>query len=130
MSIHRGLHTLLSFRNFYIPTRLLDASYENTRVICRHLITKNNLRIVGEASKLLNDTKVSPEGWTMAYLLDTSHVTLHSFTSRDFGFLEIDVFTCCPNPESHLNCVEDLNKYFVENHSVELVDKQTITTRF
>ena len=127
MSVHRGLHTLLNYRNFIIPSRHLESSYENTRVICRHYLRKNNLRVVNECSSLLNDNR-SPEGWTMCFLLDESHLSLHSYTS--LGLLAIDLFTCSPTPENHTNCVEDINKYIINSYNSELIDKQTITTRF
>lgn len=126
MSIHRGKHTLLNFINFIIPRRNLDVAYLNIKGQTRQILTDNDLRIVDYAGKVFLNPEVSEYGFTMAHLLDESHLSLHAYTESHIGKLAVDLFTCSRNPVNHMNAVVDLTEFLIDNYNCILENQQTI----
>jgi S-adenosylmethionine/arginine decarboxylase-like enzyme len=133
MSIFRGKHTLLNYSNFFIQHKNIDSAFMNIKLMCRNILSSNSLRVVGEASALLpNGIIVSPDGFTMAFLLDESHLSLHSYTNSDpergevIGKLACDLFTCTKDPINHFNAIRDLNKFIIDNYDAVLDEQKTV----
>ena len=133
----RGKHTLLNYSNFFIPHKNIDAAFTNIKLTCRNILTNNHLRIIDSASSILPLKQVysvcpSPDGFTICFLLDESHMSLHSYTNKEesrgeiIGKLAVDLFTCSPHPANHHNAVRDLNKFLIENYDVLLDSSKTI----
>ena len=130
----RGKHSLLNYTNFYIKHKNIDSAFTNIKLTCRNILTNNNLRIVDSCSSILPATQniPSPDGFTMCFLLDESHMSLHSYTNCEenrgeiIGKLAVDLFTCSPNPLNHHNAIRDLNKFLIENYDVVLESSKLI----
>ncbi len=134
---HRGKHTLLNYSNFFIAHKNIDAAFTNIKLTCRNILTNNHLRIIDSASSILPlktaySVCPSPDGFTICFLLDESHMSLHSYTNKEesrgeiIGKLAVDLFTCSPTPANHHNAIKDLNKFLIENYDVLLDSSKTI----
>ena len=121
-----GLHTLLNYSNFYIKRQNLESVYANIRLVTRNILKNNNIRIVDQSGVIFRDNKISPEGWTYAYLLDLSHFSSHAFTDTGRGKMAIDMFTCNTDTKNHLKAVEQVNTFLVENYFCMLNSRQDI----
>ena len=129
----RGKHTMNDYSNFFIKHKNINSAFTNIILTCRNILVSNNIRIVDEVSSILPINGFNtPDGFTMAFLLDESHLSLHSYTNSDLvrgdiiGKLALDLFTCSPNPLNHYNTVRDLNKFIIENYDAVLDNSQTI----
>ena len=129
----RGKHTLLNYSNFFIKQKNIDSAFTNIKLNCRNILTNNHLRVVDEASSILPLKHCpSPDGFTICFLLDESHMCLHSYTNCDIqrgeliGKLAVDLFTCSPEPLNHYNAIRDLNKFLIENYEAVLDSSKTI----
>ena len=130
---HRGRHTIIDYSNFFIQHKNIDAAFTNIKLTCRNILTNNHLRIVDSASSILPLKNIpSPDGFTICFLLDESHMSLHSYTNKEIdrgpiiGKLAVDIFTCSENPNNHHNAVRDLNKFLIDNYDVILQNSKTI----
>jgi S-adenosylmethionine/arginine decarboxylase-like enzyme len=129
----RGKHTINNYSNFFIPYKNIDSAFMNIKLTCRNILTNNHLRVVDEASSILPLKHIpSPDGFTMCFLLDESHLSLHSYTNCEeergevIGKLALDLFTCSPNPLHHHNAIRDLSKFLIENYHCSLDSSLTI----
>lgn len=129
----RGKHSLLNYSNFFITHKNIDAAFTNIKLTCRNILTNNHLRIVDSCSSILPAAhNISPDGFTMCFLLDESHMSLHSYTNCEesrgeiIGKLAVDLFTCSPSPLNHHNAIRDLNKFLIENYDAILDNSKTI----
>lgn len=124
-----GLHTLLNYSNFFIRRKNLESTFTNLRCASKNILTHNHLRIVDQAGKVFIDHNISPEGFTYMYLLDESHMSCHAYTDPTRGKMAIDVFTCCKNPENHINAITELNTFLVDTYQC-ILDSRTDIPRF
>ena len=129
----RGKHSILNYTNFFIKHKNIDAAFTNIKLTCRNILTNNNLRIVDSCSSILPLKHCpSPDGFTICFLLDESHMSLHSYTNNELdrgeiiGKLAVDLFTCSSNPLNHHNTIRDLNKFLIENYDVVLESSKII----
>jgi S-adenosylmethionine/arginine decarboxylase-like enzyme len=122
----RGLHTFIDIASFTIKRKNLDISYNTIKHMVRTSALKNHLNIVGECSKLFKDERISPDGFTMAFLLDESHISLHAYTAPTIAKIAIDIFTCSGDPLNHTNCVNDITSYIINNYDSTLVSRITV----
>lgn len=130
----RGRHSLLNYTNFFIKHKNIDSAFTNIKLMCRNILTNNNLRIVDSCSSILPTVGniPSPDGFTICYLLDESHMSLHSYTNCEesrgelIGKLAVDLFTCSSNPLNHHNAIRDLHKFLIENYDVVLESSKLI----
>jgi len=129
----RGKHSLLNYTNFFIKHKNIDSAFTNIKLTCRNILTNNNLRIVDSCSSILPTKNIpSPDGFTICFLLDESHMSLHSYTNQEesrgeiIGKLAVDLFTCSSNPLNHHNAIKDLNKFLIENYDVVLESSKII----
>ena len=54
-------------------------------------------------------------GLTVASIIETSHIVLHSWDETDPGLLQLDVYTCGPfEPQSVLDIIQELEPSKVE----------------
>lgn len=125
----RGLHSLLNYSNFFVQRKNLESAFTNIRLASRNILTNNHLRIVDQAGKVFIDSNISPEGFTMMYLLDESHMSFHAYTDETRGKMAVDIFTCARNPDNHINAVTQLNTFLVDNYFCNL-DSRTDIPRF
>jgi S-adenosylmethionine/arginine decarboxylase-like enzyme len=125
----RGLHTLLNYSNFFVQRKNLENAFTTIRLASRNILTNNHLRIVDQAGKIFIDSNISPEGFTWMYLLDESHMSCHAYTDQTRGKMAIDLFTCTRDPTNHINAVNQLNTFLLDNYFCNL-DSRTDIPRF
>ena len=127
--MNRGLHTLIDISNFFIKKKNLDISFTTIKNMTKTFAVNNQLNIVGETSKLLLNEK-TPEGFTMCYLLDESHISIHCYSSKEIGLLALDIFTCCNNPIYHTKTVDDISSYLIQNYPPSYISRRDTVYRF
>jgi S-adenosylmethionine decarboxylase len=86
---HKGNHVFADFTGFYGDENELGKFVFELMI---RAIEKTDMKIVHRHLEILNDD--TPPGFTSILLLDTSHITAHSYTGNDQGLLAFDCFTC------------------------------------
>lgn len=120
--MQKGLHTLIDFTHFFIPQYRVSSTCLTFKKEMKTIILKNRLNIVGDNYKIFTKP-ISPNGFTIMFLLDESHISTHCYT--DTGKLAFDLFTCCPNPQSHISCVNDIST-LLGQYGADFTNKKTI----
>lgn len=121
----KGLHTLIDITGFYVRKPFLYQRCLSMKDRFEMICNNNHLRVVGSGHKVFDNETVSPPGWTMFLMLDESHISTHCYT--DQGKMALDIFTCCPNPQNHINAVNDITRYIIDDYHAEIKSNQTIS---
>lgn len=102
---YRGNHSMLDYTNCFIKKKNTEAVFLSLIGGFKTICKSNGLRVVGERMELF-DGSLSPSGGTFVLLLDESHISLHSYGEE--GLIAIDLFTCCKNPQNHIDAMMDI----------------------
>ena len=86
---HRGSHAMIDICNFYGDETILGNFVFDIMI---KAIERTTMKIVHKHLEILN--KDTPPGYTAVLNLDSSHCTVHAYTSKDIGLTAFDCFTC------------------------------------
>lgn len=85
-------------------------SEKKLRDSCDIFCKKTNLHIV---SKHVH--KFQPKGKTVFYVLEESHLSIHTWPEK--GYLHLDLVTCSKNPKVPLDIIKAFNDSFNATHT-------------
>jgi S-adenosylmethionine/arginine decarboxylase-like enzyme len=97
----RGLHTVVDMAPFVIGREALPERFVSIKAMAKSTAQRNHLNVVD---------RTSPNGFTMALLLDESHISLHCYSERNIGKLALDVFSFAGDPIKQTNTTTEITE--------------------
>lgn len=86
---YKGSHAMMDICNFYGDEYKLGHFVFNLMI---EAINRTTMKIVHKHLEFLNED--TPPGFSGILSLDSSHISAHSYTSKDVGLIAFDCFTC------------------------------------
>jgi S-adenosylmethionine decarboxylase len=86
---YRGSHAMMDICNFHGEETKLGIFVYNLMI---KAIERTTMKIVHKHLEILN--KDTPPGFSAILSLDSSHISAHSYSSKDIALIAFDCFTC------------------------------------